>query len=141
MKRKNDKEAKTSKRKRIKWNSGTICKETKKKLRSVFTFFKSIPREVKRNEKNVYFISLRRETKQKNVYLVSLLSETKKSEAKWSETKNFWKQDKAKIRCINFALVGSEKFKQKEAKWSEKKNFCVSVQNACKTDFVSLRFA
>jgi hypothetical protein len=61
---------------------------------------------VKRNEKNVYFILLRSETKQKNVYLVSLLS----------ETKNFWKQDKAKIRCINFALVGSEKFEAKEAK-------------------------
>ncbi len=30
----NDKEAKTSKRKRIKWNSGTICKETKKYIKA-----------------------------------------------------------------------------------------------------------
>ncbi len=43
-----------------------------------------------------------------------------------SETKNFWKRNKVKIRCINFALVGSEKF---EAKRSEKKKICVSVRN------------
>ncbi len=30
----NEKEAKTSKRKRIKWNSGTICKETKKYIKA-----------------------------------------------------------------------------------------------------------
>ncbi len=30
---KNEKEAKTLKRKRIKWNSGTICKETKKNIK------------------------------------------------------------------------------------------------------------
>jgi hypothetical protein len=33
MKRKNEKEAKTSKQKRKKLNSGTICKETKKNIK------------------------------------------------------------------------------------------------------------
>jgi hypothetical protein len=34
MKRKrNEKEAKTSKQKRIKWNTGKICKETKKNIK------------------------------------------------------------------------------------------------------------
>ncbi len=32
------------------------------------------------------------------------------------KTKKFWKRNKAKIRSINFAMVGSKKFK---AKWSE----------------------
>jgi hypothetical protein len=41
-------------------------------------------------------------------------------EAKRSETNKFFKRNEAKIRSINFALVGSEKF---EAKKSEKKNF------------------
>jgi hypothetical protein len=58
-----------------------------------------------------------------------------------SETKNFWKRNKANIRSINFALVGSENF---EAKRSENKKFLfnVSVRNACKTDldFPSFRF-
>jgi hypothetical protein len=98
-KRKNEKEAKTSKRKRIKRNSRTICKETKINIRSVLQFVKSISSEVKRSEKNVYFVSLR--------------SETKKSAAKRSERKNFWKRNKAKIRCIDFALVGGEKFEVK----------------------------
>jgi hypothetical protein len=42
-----------------------------------------------------------------------------KSETK-SETKKFWKRNKAKIRAINFALVGSEKI---EAKRSENNFF------------------
>jgi hypothetical protein len=41
-----------------------------------------------------------------------------KTKRKRSETTNFWKPNKAKIRCINFALIGSEKF---EAKRSERK--------------------
>ncbi len=92
-----------------KWNEAKKTKK-KRKLQSEKMdkvkfwdnlFVKSIPSEVKRSEKNVYF--------------VSLLSETKKSEAKWSEIKNFWKKNKAKIICIYFALVGSEKFEAKRS--------------------------
>jgi succinate dehydrogenase flavin-adding protein (antitoxin of CptAB toxin-antitoxin module) len=75
------------------------------------------------------------ENKAKNVYFVSLWSETKRSEAKRSETKKIRKQNKAKIRSINFALDGSEKKRKK------KLFFHVSVRNACETDLVSLRFA
>jgi hypothetical protein len=40
MKRKqNEKEAKTSKRKRIEWNSGTICKESKKNIKAGLLLF------------------------------------------------------------------------------------------------------
>jgi hypothetical protein len=57
--------------------------------------------------------------------------------------KNFRKRNKVKIQCIDFALVGSEKF---EAKRNEMKRkffdfFQVSLQNACETDLFSLRFA
>jgi hypothetical protein len=40
---------------------------------------------------------------------------TQKNQRETKRNKNFWKQNKAKIRCINFALVGSEKFEAKEA--------------------------
>ncbi len=45
------------------------------------------------------------------------------------------KQNKAKIRSFNFALIGSKKKRKKE------KKFCMSVRNACESDLVSLRFA
>jgi hypothetical protein len=65
MKRKqNEKEGKTSKRKRIEWNSGTICKESKKNIRLVFYFFMSLPSMVKRSEK--MFISFGFEAKRKD---------------------------------------------------------------------------
>jgi hypothetical protein len=35
--------------------------------------------------------------------------------------KNFWKRNKAKIRCIYFALVGSEKFEVKRSEMKRKK--------------------
>jgi hypothetical protein len=37
----------------------------------------------------------------------------KRNEKIGSETKKFWKRNKAEIRSINFALVGSEKFEAK----------------------------
>jgi hypothetical protein len=43
-----------------------------------------------------------------------------KKEAKLSKKKNFWKRNKAKIRSINFASVGSQKFEAKKSE--EKKN-------------------
>jgi hypothetical protein len=100
MKRKeNKREAKISKRKRIKWNSGTICKEMKKNIKVGLIDF----------QVNTWWS----EKKQNNVSEKMLFrfasKQTKKSEAKkWM--KNFFKRNKAKIRCINFALVGSEKF-------------------------------
>jgi hypothetical protein len=60
----------------------------------------------------------------------------KRKEKIGSETNKFWKRNKAKIRSINFALVGSEKF---EAKRSKKINFFhVSVRNGSR--FASFRF-
>ncbi len=55
--------SKTSKRKRIKWNSGTICKETQKNINAGLLVFQvySIPSMVKRSEKT--FISFRFEAK------------------------------------------------------------------------------
>jgi hypothetical protein len=35
------------------------------------------------------------------------------SEAKRSKTKKFWKRNKAKIRSVHFALIGSEKLEAK----------------------------
>jgi hypothetical protein len=48
-----------------------------------------------------------------------------------SKTKNFWKQNKAKIGSINFALVESEKFEEKKQKQvkTRKTKFRLSVQN------------
>jgi hypothetical protein len=40
---------------------------------------------------------------------------TQKNQRETKRNKNFWKQNKAKIRCNNFALVGSENFEAKEA--------------------------
>jgi hypothetical protein len=37
--------------------------------------------------------------------------------------KNFWKRNKAKIRSINFTLVGSEKFYAKRREKKQKKYF------------------
>jgi hypothetical protein len=50
----------------------------------------------------------------------------KRNEKIGSVTKNCCKRNKAKIRTINFALVGSEKFKVKEAK----KNLFFSHEHA-----------
>jgi hypothetical protein len=108
------KKAKTSKRKRIKWNSGTICKETKKNINAGLLVFQvyRIPSMVKRSEKT--FISFRFEAKQSKIRLFRFaLKQNEKSEEKRSEMKIFWKRNKAKIRSINFALVGSEKFEVK----------------------------
>jgi hypothetical protein len=90
--------------------------------------------------KKCLFRSLRSETKWKNVYFVSLRSETKKLEAKWSETKKFWKRNKAKMRCIDFALVKIEKFVSKNSEMKRKKIFVfrMSVRNGSR--FASFRF-
>ncbi len=95
---------------------GQCVKKRRKILGLVFKFFKSIPSEVKRSEENVYFVLLRRETKRKNVYFVSLWSDTKKSEDKRSETKNFWKQNKAKYAVLISLWSEAKNVKQKEAK-------------------------
>jgi hypothetical protein len=106
------KEAKTSKRKRIKWNSGTICKESKIILRLVFYFLMFIPSMVKKSEKT--FISFR--FKAKNVSFVSLWSETKRSKAKRSKTKNFGSKIKWKYALFISLLSEAKNSKQKEAK-------------------------
>jgi hypothetical protein len=72
------------------------------------------------------------ETKQSKVRLFRFA--LKQNEKIGSETKNFWKRNKVKIRCTNFASVGSDKY---AAQRSEKKN----LTRACETDLVSLRFA
>ncbi len=60
----------------------------------------------------------------------------KRNEKIGSETKKFWKRNKAKIRSINFALVKSEKIRNEKKRI---KKICFTW--ACETDFVSLRFA
>ncbi len=120
MKRKqNKKKSKTSKRKRKEWNLGQFVKNRRKILRLVFYFFMSVPSMVKKAKKRLFHFA------------------SKRNEKIGSETNNFCKQNKAKIRTINFASVGSEKF---EAKKSENKIciFHVSVRNACETDLVLL---
>ncbi len=62
-------------------------------------------------------------------------SETKQNEKIGSETKNFWKPNKAKLRCTNFASVGSEKF---EAKRSKKTFFFRECAKRISFRFVSL---
>jgi hypothetical protein len=85
---------------------------------------------VKRSEKT--FISFRFEAKQSKKTFISSRFEAKRKNR--SETTNFWKRNKVRIRSINFALVGRTKF---DAKRSKK----VSVPNQCETaDLVSLRF-
>jgi hypothetical protein len=71
---KNEKEAKTSTRKRI---LGQSAKKRRKILRSVFQFFKSLPSEVKKSEKYVYFVSLWSETNWKNVFSFRLEAKRK----------------------------------------------------------------
>jgi hypothetical protein len=68
---------------------------------------------VKRSEK--MFISFHFEAKQseKRSFHFAL----KRNKKIGSETKNFWKRNKAKVRSINFALVGSEKFEAKRSKF------------------------
>ncbi len=133
----NEKEAKASKRKRIKWNSETICKESKKNIKVGLLLFNVHTQDGEKKWKNVIFVSLRSKTRQKN-FLFRFAS--KRNEKIGSETKNVWKRNKAKIRSINFALVGSEKF---EAKWSEKKRKKNSFSTwACETHAkrISFRF-
>jgi hypothetical protein len=57
-----------------------------------------------------------------------------------SETEDFWKRNKAKIRWIKFALVGSEKFEAKRSEKKQQKN-SRDRANACETDLISLCFA
>jgi hypothetical protein len=59
----------------------------------------------------------------------------KQNEKIGSETKNFRKQNKAKIGSINFALVGSKKIKEKKAKRSEKKKNKISLECAKRISF------
>ncbi len=77
---------------------------------------------------------LRSETKRKNVNFVSLRS----------ETKYFWKRNKTKIRCIYFALVGSEKFEAKRSEMKRKKINFFSRERAKRmrngSRFASFRF-
>jgi hypothetical protein len=135
MKRKNEKEAKTSKRKRIKWNSKTISKETKKNIKVGLSVFQVYTLWSEKKQKNCLIRFASKQNKAKNVYFVSLRSETKKSEAKWSDTKKFLKRNKGKIRCIDFALVGSEKFEAKRSKMKWKQFFFVSRERAKRISF------
>ncbi len=75
----------------------------------LFSHLKRNENEIKQKQSEKTFISFRIEAKRKD---------WKRNEKIGSETKKLFKQNKAKIRSINFALVVSEKF---EAKWSEKK--------------------
>jgi hypothetical protein len=54
----------------------------------------------------------------------------KRNEKIWNEMKHFWKQNKAKIRSINFSSVGSIKFEEKR---SEKKLNFFCFTWACET--------
>jgi hypothetical protein len=112
---KKDKEAKTTKRKRIKWNAGTICKETKKNIKVCLSVFQFISSEVKRS-KNVYFVSFQSETKRKNVYFVSLRSEMKKSEAK----QKFLEAKQSKTTVYWFCFCWKRKIRSEK---KLKKNF------------------
>jgi hypothetical protein len=110
-----EKEAKTSKR-RIEWNSGTICKESKINIKAGLLLFHVYTYYCEKKQKT--FISFHFEAKQseKYVYFVSLWSETKRSEVKRKD----WKRNEAKRK-----MFGSE-IKQKYALlislWSEVKN-------------------
>jgi hypothetical protein len=115
----NEKEAKTSKQKRIKWNSGTICKESKKILRLVFYFFMSIPS----------MISFRSKTKQKTFILFRF-------EAKRKD----WKRNEQFLEAKQSAnMLDLFRFGRKRKIWRKKRIFFyVSVRNACETDLVLL---
>jgi hypothetical protein len=130
------KKAKTSKRKMIKWNSGTICKETKKNINAGLFVFQVYTQYDEKKLKNVYFVSLRSETKQKTFILFRF--EAKRTNLKRNEAK--WKileasKAKIKIRSINFALVRSKKF---ELKAKKKIFFHASVRNGSR--FAPFRF-
>jgi hypothetical protein len=60
----------------------------------------------------------------------------KRNEKIGSETKNFCKQNKAKIRTVNFALVGSEKFEAKKSFFSRER--AKRMRNGSR--FASFRF-
>jgi hypothetical protein len=78
---------------------------------------------VKRSGKTLFSFRFEAKQSKKRLFHFAL----KLNEKIGSETRNFWKRNKAKIPSINFALVGSEKF---EAKRSKKiKKFHVSVRN------------
>jgi hypothetical protein len=66
---------------------------------------------VKRSEK--MFILFRFEAKQSKKRLVSFALQRNKKIG--SEINKFWKQNKVKIRCIDFALIGREKFEVKRS--------------------------
>ncbi len=85
--------------------------------------FSSFRFEAKQSEKT--FISFRLEAKRKN---------RKRNEAK---RKKFWTRNKAKIRFIDFALVGSEKFEAKRSEMKQKKNLFFSRERA---KWISFRF-
>ena len=113
---------------------GQFVKNRRKLLRLVFYFFMSIPSMVKRSEKT--FISFHFEAKQSKKTFISFCFEAK--------TKIFWKRNKAKIRCIYFALVGSEKFEAKRSEMKRKNNNFFSRERAKRmrngSRFASFRF-
>ncbi len=88
---------------------------------------KSFRFEVKQSEKT--FISFRLESKQKN---------HKRNEAK---RKIFGSETKQKYGVFISLWLEAKNSMRKEAKCSKKKKFYVSVQNACETDLILLRFA
>jgi hypothetical protein len=65
---------------------------------------------VKKKQQTRLFNFASKRNKAKKLLFRFALKRNEKSEAKLSNAKNFWKQNKAKIQCINFALVGSKKF-------------------------------
>ncbi len=105
----NKKEVKNSKRKRIKWNSGTI-------LRLVFKFFMSTPSTVKRSKTT--FISFRFEAKQSEKTFFLFRFEAKRKDRKWNEEKQKCFGSKTKRKYALLVLLWSEakNSKQKEAK-------------------------
>ncbi len=105
--KRHEKEAKTSKQKRIKWNSGKICKETKKSIKVGLLVFQVYTKWSEKKRKDLFRFASKRNKVKKT--FISFYFEAKiGSETKWN--KKFLAAKQAKVRWTNFATVGSEKF-------------------------------
>ncbi len=87
------------KAKRIKWNSGTISKESKKNIKAGLLLFHLYLVWWKEVKKRLFRFALKRNKAKKRLFCFAL----KRNGKIGSETKNFWKRNKAKIHSNNFA--------------------------------------
>jgi hypothetical protein len=135
----NEKEAKIQSKKRMKWNSGKICKETKKNIKVGLLVCKSIPSKVKRWEKT--FILFCFKAKQSEKTYISLRFKAKQKNRKWNKAKQKIFGSETKRKYAVLILLWSEVKNSKRKKGGTILFFHVSVQKACETDLVSLHFA